>query len=54
MHDRRRTWDELTKREQEEWRVTIDLEPDETMEQWWEIANDAIEEDGSYMTEGWL
>ena len=53
MYDRRRTWGELTpqKRAEYDW---VDLEPGETMGQWWELANDLIAEDGSYEMEGWL
>ena len=53
MQTRRRTWGELTPQEQAlyDW---VDLEPDETMERWWELANDLIEEDGSYEAEGWM
>lgn len=53
MQGRRRKWSELTPQEQAEW-DWVDLEPGETMDQWWELANDLIEADGSYEDEGWL
>lgn len=48
----RLSWDELDKDVQRVYIDMVDLEEGETMSDWWETYNDAVEEDGSWRTEG--
>lgn len=50
---RRKRWNELTPQQQQDYRWVFMPEDGERMEDIWEMWMDAIQEDGSYQTDGW-